>query len=160
MPSLGSLLGASPLVRDRVTVLSGVVQRKDPGHQGVCLSNLSLDGGRQSSQRAQVKLETGVTPGFKGKFECIEYMCARIKLHTCIDSVNTHYQKRSLCREPNLKLTAQGRFVESTRSSSRHRKNPWYRQSVLRGNRAGSRHSHELTAQRHYGESCRRRPSA
>jgi hypothetical protein len=31
----------------------------------------------------------GVTPGFKGKSGCIEYMCARIKLHTCIDSVYT-----------------------------------------------------------------------
>jgi hypothetical protein len=61
MPSLGSLLGASPLVQVRVTVLSGVVQRNDPGHQGVCLLNLlSLDGGRQPSQRAQVKLETGL----------------------------------------------------------------------------------------------------
>jgi hypothetical protein len=30
------------------------------------------------------KLDMGdVTPGFKGKFECIEYMWARIKLHTC-----------------------------------------------------------------------------
>jgi hypothetical protein len=32
---------------------------------------------------------TIVTPGYKGKSECIEYMCARIKLHTCIDLVNT-----------------------------------------------------------------------
>jgi hypothetical protein len=32
---------------------------------------------------------TIVTPRFKGKSECIEYMCARIKLHTCIDSLNT-----------------------------------------------------------------------
>jgi hypothetical protein len=61
MPSLGSLLGASPLVRDGVTVLSGVVRLKDPGHQGVSLSNLlSLDGGRKSGHRAQVKLETGL----------------------------------------------------------------------------------------------------
>jgi hypothetical protein len=28
-----------------------------------------------------------VTPGFKSKSECIEHMCARIKLHTCVDSV-------------------------------------------------------------------------
>jgi hypothetical protein len=33
-----------------------------------------------------------VTPGFKGKSECIEYMCARIKVHTCIDLVNTKTQ--------------------------------------------------------------------
>jgi hypothetical protein len=61
MPSPGSLLGASPLVRDGAAVLSGVVLRKDPGHQGVSLSNLlSLDGGRQLGHRAQVKLETGL----------------------------------------------------------------------------------------------------
>jgi hypothetical protein len=30
-----------------------------------------------------------VTPSFKGKTECIDYMCARIKLHTCNDIVNT-----------------------------------------------------------------------
>jgi hypothetical protein len=35
---------------------------------------------------------TFVTPGFKDKSECIEYMCARIKLHTCIDSVYTKTQ--------------------------------------------------------------------
>jgi hypothetical protein len=33
-----------------------------------------------------------VTPGLKDKSECIEYMCARIKLHTCIDSVYTKTQ--------------------------------------------------------------------
>jgi hypothetical protein len=30
-----------------------------------------------------------VTPEFEGKLECINYMCARIKLHTHNDSVNT-----------------------------------------------------------------------
>jgi hypothetical protein len=41
-----------------VAVLSGVVRREDPGHQGVSLSNLlSLDGGRQTGHQAQVKLE-------------------------------------------------------------------------------------------------------
>jgi hypothetical protein len=34
----------------------------------------------------------GVTSEFKGKLECIEYMCARIKVHTCIDLVNTKTQ--------------------------------------------------------------------
>jgi hypothetical protein len=28
--------------------------------------------------------------------ECIEYMCARIKLHTCIDSVNTKNSAKSI----------------------------------------------------------------
>jgi hypothetical protein len=83
---------------------------------------------------------------------------------TFISEINTGNavcaESSSLCREPKLKLTAQGRFAESTRSSSRHRKNTRYRQSAPRGNRAGSRHSHELMAQRHYGESCRSRPSA
>jgi hypothetical protein len=37
-----------------------------------------------------------VTPRFKGKSECIEYMCIRIKLHTCIDSVNTKTQCKSV----------------------------------------------------------------
>jgi hypothetical protein len=61
MPSLSSLPSASLLVRDGVAVLNGVVRRKDPGHQGVSLSNLlSLDGGRQPGHLAQVKLETGL----------------------------------------------------------------------------------------------------
>jgi hypothetical protein len=30
-----------------------------------------------------------VTPSFKGKIECIDHMCARIKLHTRNDIVNT-----------------------------------------------------------------------
>jgi hypothetical protein len=35
--------------------------RKDPGHQGVSLSNLlTLDGGWQPGHRAQVKLEAGL----------------------------------------------------------------------------------------------------
>jgi hypothetical protein len=61
MPSLSPLLSARLLVRDGVTVLSGVVRRKDPGHQGVSLQNLlGLDGGQQSGHRAQVKLEAGL----------------------------------------------------------------------------------------------------
>jgi hypothetical protein len=31
----------------------------------------------------------GVTPGFKGKTECIDHVCARIKLHTRLDIMNT-----------------------------------------------------------------------
>jgi hypothetical protein len=30
-----------------------------------------------------------VTPSFKGKTECIDHVCARIKLHTCLEIVNT-----------------------------------------------------------------------
>jgi hypothetical protein len=30
-----------------------------------------------------------VTPSFKGKTECIDHVCARIKLHTRLDIVNT-----------------------------------------------------------------------
>jgi hypothetical protein len=30
-----------------------------------------------------------VTPSFKGKTECIDHVCARIKLHTHLDIVNT-----------------------------------------------------------------------
>jgi hypothetical protein len=30
-----------------------------------------------------------VTPGFKGKTECIDHVCARIKLHTRLDIMNT-----------------------------------------------------------------------
>ena len=30
-----------------------------------------------------------VTPDFKDKIECIKYMCARIKLHTCTTIVNS-----------------------------------------------------------------------
>jgi hypothetical protein len=32
---------------------------------------------------------TSVTPSFKGKTECIDHVCARIKLHTRLDIVNT-----------------------------------------------------------------------
>jgi hypothetical protein len=39
---------------------------------------------------------TFVTPEFKGKSECIEYMCAKITLHTCIDSVNTKNSAKSV----------------------------------------------------------------
>jgi hypothetical protein len=35
-----------------------------------------------------------------------------------------HYRKRSLYREADLKLSTQGRFAESNKSSSRHRKKP------------------------------------
>jgi hypothetical protein len=33
--------------------------------------------------------QASVTPSFKGKARCINYMCTRIKLHTHNDSVNT-----------------------------------------------------------------------
>jgi hypothetical protein len=34
-------------------------------------------------------MRNSVTPSFKGKAECIDHLCARIKLHTCNDIVNT-----------------------------------------------------------------------
>jgi hypothetical protein len=43
----------------------------------------SVVGGSWAASPAHVTLE------FKGKSECTEYMCARIKVHTCIDLVNT-----------------------------------------------------------------------
>jgi hypothetical protein len=36
-----------------------------------------------------------VTPEFEGKLECINYMCARIKLHTRNDSVNIRYSAKA-----------------------------------------------------------------
>jgi hypothetical protein len=30
-----------------------------------------------------------VTTSFKGKTECIDHVCTKIKLHTCLDIVNT-----------------------------------------------------------------------
>jgi hypothetical protein len=36
-----------------------------------------------------VSLRLGVTPSFKGKTECIDHVCAKIKLHTRNDIVNT-----------------------------------------------------------------------
>jgi hypothetical protein len=65
-----------------------------------------------------------------------------------------------LCREPDPKLSAQGRFAESKGSSSRHRKNPRYRRTMPRGNIAGSRHRHRLTAHSICAESCISGPSA
>jgi hypothetical protein len=41
---------------------------------------------------------TRVTTGFKGKSECIEHMCARIKFHTCVDLVYTKTQCKSVKR--------------------------------------------------------------
>jgi hypothetical protein len=39
-----------------------------------------------------------VTPGFKGKSECIEHMCPRFKFHTCVDSVYTKTKCKSVKR--------------------------------------------------------------
>ena len=36
-----------------------------------------------------------VTPDFKDKIECIKYMCARIKLHTCTTIVNNKDSAKS-----------------------------------------------------------------
>jgi hypothetical protein len=40
-------------------------------------------------------LFTTVTPEFEGKLECINHMCARIKLHTCNDVVNIRYSAKA-----------------------------------------------------------------
>jgi hypothetical protein len=37
----------------------------------------------------EISLYNHVTPSFKGKTECIDHVCARIKLHTRLDIVNT-----------------------------------------------------------------------
>jgi hypothetical protein len=45
---------------------------------------------------------TPVTPRFKDKFECKEYMYVRIKVHTCIDSVNIKTQCKSVKEALNI----------------------------------------------------------
>jgi hypothetical protein len=79
-------------------------------------------------------------------------------LYTTGNTAST--ESSALCREPDPKLLAQGRFAESNGSSSRHRNNPRYRRIVPRGNRAVSRHSHRLTTQSNCAESCRSGSSA
>jgi hypothetical protein len=47
-------------------------------------------GATLSCARANAREEgVRVTPGFKGKTECIDHVCARIKLHTRLDIMNT-----------------------------------------------------------------------
>jgi hypothetical protein len=64
------------------------------GH--VCTTRLGEAGSKSSDfDPAACRQASGgavVTPGFKGKPECIEHMCARIKFHTCVDSVYTKTQ--------------------------------------------------------------------
>jgi hypothetical protein len=47
----------------------------------------------EAAQVIQCMKETmvrqAVTPSFKGKTECNDHVCARIKLHTCLDIMNT-----------------------------------------------------------------------
>jgi hypothetical protein len=53
------------------------------------------DGQRRATGRASYRplylffTSPFVTPGFKGKTECIDHVCARIKLHTHLDIMNT-----------------------------------------------------------------------
>jgi ribonuclease HI len=44
---------------------------------------------RKYNEEADELAKIAVTPSFKGKTECIEHVCARIKLHTRNDHVNT-----------------------------------------------------------------------
>jgi hypothetical protein len=53
---------------------------------GSGLSNTQLFVGRPRQQR---RTQEFVTPGFQGKTECIDHVCARIKLHTRLDIMNT-----------------------------------------------------------------------
>jgi hypothetical protein len=50
-------------------------------------------GDKTYAKRQMQPFETpAVTPGFKGKTECIDHVCARIKLHTRLDIMNTKNQ--------------------------------------------------------------------
>jgi hypothetical protein len=44
---------------------------------------------RRDTQKLIKSLRSNVTPSFKGKTECIDHICARIKLHTRLDIMNT-----------------------------------------------------------------------
>jgi hypothetical protein len=57
----------------------------------------SLSRGARASAEGRRKdyRGAGVTPEFEGKLECINYMCARIKLHTRNDSVNIRYSAKA-----------------------------------------------------------------
>jgi hypothetical protein len=48
-----------------------------------CMRAASDEGAPGAAEHASV------TPSFKGKTRCINYMCTKIKLHTRNDSVNT-----------------------------------------------------------------------
>jgi hypothetical protein len=77
----------APLVQIRAGGGAGPAERRtksDPSSPARPDPRRRDAGFRQCTKRLDA---TSVTPGFKGKSECIEYMCARIKLHTCIDSV-------------------------------------------------------------------------
>jgi hypothetical protein len=56
-----------------------------------------LEGGVNGTVRGTVAAvaTSCVTPEFEGKLECINYMCARIKLYTRNDSVNIRYSAKA-----------------------------------------------------------------
>jgi hypothetical protein len=70
--------------------------------QADCASGLGSSGRHNGAPRDDASasndrpMSASVTPEFKSKPEFIEYMCARIKLHTCIDSVNTENSAKSV----------------------------------------------------------------
>jgi hypothetical protein len=68
-----------------------------PGHQAAKLG-YSYDWRTDRGSRSVFIKFITVTPGFKGKSECIEHMCARIKFHTCVDSVYTKTQCKNVKR--------------------------------------------------------------
>jgi hypothetical protein len=59
----------------------------------VCKVSKKLKISKCDMQNYFDKLHSGlyarVTPSFKGKTECIDHVCARIKLHTRLDIMNT-----------------------------------------------------------------------
>jgi hypothetical protein len=65
-------LKASPVVSDEV----------DCADCSIFLADLALFKEKHASK-------CDVTPSFKEKTECIDHVCARIKLHTRLDIVNT-----------------------------------------------------------------------
>jgi hypothetical protein len=77
--------------------------RRKSGHQGAATHSkgrAASSSGRRIRSRAEPtplrSVPADVTPGFKDKSECIEHMCTRIKFHTCVDSVYTKTQCKSV----------------------------------------------------------------
>jgi hypothetical protein len=56
--------------------------------KNLCLNVLGFLGCYGSSKDT-LEARRDVTPSFKGKTECIDHVCARIKLHTRLDFMNT-----------------------------------------------------------------------
>jgi hypothetical protein len=81
--------------------MDGVGFRGPVVHQGLPRWLIRLQSGLQDHEldgnaRHKSQIYIGfVTPEFEGKLECINYMCARIKLHTRNDSVNIRYSAKA-----------------------------------------------------------------